>query len=262
MIDVDSLSVTFGHGSRGVHAVDDVSFRVAKGESFGLVGESGSGKSTVLRAITGLLGQVARIDGSMNVAGEALDHKRSRRFRRLVQMVFQDPYGSLHPRHTVDQILSEPARIHEMSGIEARVLRSLDEVGLDASFRFRYPHQISGGQRQRVAVARALITEPEIVLLDEPTSALDVSVQAEVLNLLTRLQRERELTYILVSHNLAVVGHMCEGLAVMQNGKVVETMSVAQLRNNTPTHAYTKRLLRASLGYDRSALESLEEESA
>lgn len=259
MIDVDSLSVTFGHGSRGVLAVDEVSFRVAKGESFGLVGESGSGKSTVLRAITGLLGQVARIAGRMSVAGETLDHKRSRRFRRLVQMVFQDPYGSLHPRHTVDQILSEPARIHEMSGIEARVLRSLDEVGLNASFRFRYPHQISGGQRQRVAVARALITEPEIVLLDEPTSALDVSVQAEVLNLLTRLQRERELTYILVSHNLAVVGHMCEGLAVMQNGKVVETMTVGQLRSNTPTHEYTKRLLRASLGYDRSALESLEE---
>jgi len=259
VIDVDSLSVTFGHGSRGVLAADEVSFRVAKGESFGLVGESGSGKSTVLRAITGLLGQVARIAGRMSVAGEVLDHKRSRRFRRLVQMVFQDPYGSLHPRHTVDQILSEPARIHEMSGIEARVLRSLDEVGLDASFRFRYPHQISGGQRQRVAVARALITEPEIVLLDEPTSALDVSVQAEVLNLLTRLQRERELTYILVSHNLAVVGHMCEGLAVMQNGKVVETMTVGQLRSNTPTHEYTKRLLRASLGYDRSALESLEE---
>lgn len=261
MIDVESLNVTFGHGSRGVHAVRDVSFRVDKGESFGLVGESGSGKSTVLRAVTGILGQVARVHGRMIVAGEDQGRRRSRRFRRLVQMVFQDPYGSLHPRHTVDQILSEPARIHGMSDVEARVLRSLKEVGLDASFRFRYPHQISGGQRQRVAVARALITEPEIVLLDEPTSALDVSVQAEVLNLLTRLQRERGLTYILVSHNLAVVGHMCEGLAVMQHGEVVETMTVAQLRDNTPTHPYTKRLLRASLGYDRSALESLEEEA-
>ena len=148
-----------------------------------------------------------------------------------------------------------------MADIESRVLRGLEEVGLDASFRFRYPHQISGGQRHRVAVARALITEPEIILLDEPTSALDVSVQAEVLNLLTRLQRERGLTYILVSHNLAVVGHMCGGLAVMQNGEVVETMAIAQLRDNTPTHPYTKRLMLASRGYDRSSLEELEEDS-
>ena len=259
MIDVEALNVTFGHGRHGVHAVKNVSFRVKKGQSFGLVGESGSGKSTVLRAMTGLLGQVAHVNGNMTIAGESQGHKRSKKFRRLVQMVFQDPYGSLHPRHTVYQILGEPARIHGMDDIESRALRSLEEVGLDASFRFRYPHQISGGQRQRVAVARALITEPEIVLLDEPTSALDVSVQAEVLNLLMRLQRERELTYILVSHNLAVVGHMCEGLAVMQHGEVVETMTVDQLRDNTPTHAYTERLLRASLGYDRSALESLEE---
>lgn len=259
MIEVESLNVTFGKGPRGIPAVKNVSFRVGKGESFGLVGESGSGKSTVLRAITGLLGQVAHVEGEMTIAGEQQGRGRSRRFRRLVQMVFQDPYGSLHPRHTVYQILTEPARIHGMSDIDSRALNSLEEVGLDASFRFRYPHQISGGQRQRVAVARALITEPEIVLLDEPTSALDVSVQAEVLNLLTRLQRERELTYILVSHNLAVVGHMCEGLAVMQRGEVVETMTVAQLRDNTPSNDYTKRLLRASLGYDRSALESLEE---
>lgn len=257
MIEVDSLNVTFGHGHRSVHAVSDVSFRVAEGESFGLVGESGSGKSTVLRALAGLLGHVAVIEGDMIVAGEVLYKKRSKAFRKRVQMVFQDPYGSLHPRHTIDQILSEPARIHALDRIESRVLNALEEVGLDATFRFRYPHQISGGQRQRVAVARALITEPGIVFLDEPTSALDVSVQAEVLNLLTRLQRERGLTYVLVSHNLAVVGHMCERLAVMQHGRVVETMSVAQLRENTPADAYTKQLLRASRGYDRSALEEL-----
>lgn len=258
MIEVDSLNVTFGHRRRAVRAVVDVSFRVAQGESFGLVGESGSGKSTVLRAMAGLLDNVGEVEGEMSVAGETLRGKRSKAFRKRVQMVFQDPYGSLHPRHTVDQILSEPARIHALDGIEARVLNALREVGLDATFRFRYPHQISGGQRQRVAVARALITEPEIVLLDEPTSALDVSVQAEVLNLLTRLQGERGLTYILVSHNLAVVGHMCEHLAVMQYGRVVETMSVAQLRENTPVDPYTRQLLRASRGYDRSALEELD----
>jgi peptide/nickel transport system ATP-binding protein len=258
MIEVASLHVTFGHRRRAVHAIRDVSFRVGEGESFGLVGESGSGKSTVLRAIAGLLDNVARIEGRMSVAGEALERNRSKAFRKRVQMVFQDPYGSLHPRHTVHQILSEPARIHALDNIEARVLKGLEEVGLDASFRFRYSHQISGGQRQRVAVARALITEPEVVLLDEPTSALDVSVQAEVLNLLTRLQREHGLTYILVSHNLAVVGHMCDHLAVMQNGEVVETMTVAQLRENTPTHPYTMQLLRASRGYDPAALEHVE----
>jgi peptide/nickel transport system ATP-binding protein len=237
-----------------MRAVNEVSFSLRRGESFGLVGESGSGKSTVLRAIVGILGHVARVGGRMQVAGEELDHKRSRSFRRRVQMVFQDPYGSLHPRHTVDQILSEPARIHGLDKVEARVLRGLEEVGLDRSFRFRYPHQISGGQRQRVAVARALITEPEIVLLDEPTSALDVSVQAEVLNLLTRLQREHRLTYLLVSHDLAVVGHMCDRLAVMQRGCVVEILSASQLRDKRATHPYTRQLLNASFGYDPEAI--------
>jgi peptide/nickel transport system ATP-binding protein len=174
-------------------------------------------------------------------------------------MVFQDPYGSLHPRHTVDTILSEPARVHNLDRIEARVVAALEEVGLDASFRFRYPHQISGGQRQRVSVARALITDPDIVLLDEPTSALDVSVQAEVLNLLMRLQREHGLTYVLVSHNLAVVAHVCDTLSVMQNGEIVETMSVQQLRNHQSSMPYTQQLLTASLGYDRSAIDAFEE---
>lgn len=254
MITVEALNVVFEPHGRGFNAVKNVSFNVGRGQSFGLVGESGSGKTTVLRALAGLLGQVARVRGRMQVAEESLTHKRSRRFRRRVQMVFQDPYGSLHPRHTVDQILSEPARIHRLDRIKDRVVRALDEVGLDASFRFRYPHQISGGQRQRVSVARALIIEPEVVLLDEPTSALDVSIQAEVLNLLTRVQRERRLTYILVSHDLAVVGHMCDALAVMQHGAIVETMTIHQLRTHTPVHAYTKQLLRASQGYDREAV--------
>ena len=257
MIEVEALDVTFGHGGRAVRAVDAVSFSLQRGESFGLVGESGSGKSTVLRAIAGILGHAAGIQGRMKVAGEELSERRSRGFRRRVQMVFQDPYGSLHPRHTVNQILSEPARIHGLDKVESRVLNSLDEVGLDGSFRFRYPHQISGGQRQRVAVARALITEPEIVLLDEPTSALDVSVQAEVLNMLTRLQREHCLTYLLVSHDLAVVGHMCDRLAVMQRGQVVETLSATQLHEKRASHRYTQDLLRASLGYERESFPSV-----
>ena len=259
MIRIDGLNVIFGHGRRAFHAVRNVSLSVGQGESFGLVGESGSGKTTVLRALAGLLENVAKVGGVMTVANEALTGRRSRAFRRRVQMVFQDPYGSLHPRHTVDAILSEPARVHRLDRIGDRVVKALEEVGLNASFRFRYPHQISGGQRQRVSVARALIIEPAIVLLDEPTSALDVSVQAEVLNLLMRLKRDHRLTYVLVSHNLAVVGHMCENLAVMQHGAVVETMSVEQLRGHTPVQPYTRQLLTASLGYDRTAIDSFVE---
>ncbi len=260
MIDIRGLDVVFGHGHKEFHAVRDLSLGVAQGQSYGLVGESGSGKTTVLRALAGLLGGVARVDGEMRLAGESLHRqRRSREFRRRVQMVFQDPFGSLHPRHTVDTILSEPARVHRLDRIEQRVVQALEEVGLDASFRFRYPHQISGGQRQRVSIARALITGPEIVLLDEPTSALDVSVQAEVLNLLMRLKREHGLTYLLVSHNLAVIAHMCEALSVMQNGAVVETMNMRQLRDNMPAMPYTRQLLTASLGYDRAAIDAFEE---
>jgi peptide/nickel transport system ATP-binding protein len=259
VIDIHGLDVVFGHGKNLFHAVRNVSLRVEKGQSFGLVGESGSGKTTVLRALAGLLERVARVSGEMTVAEETLLRHRSHSFRRRVQMVFQDPFGSLHPRHTVDTILSEPARVHKLDHIEERVVRALEEVGLDASFRFRYPHQISGGQRQRVSIARALITGPEIILLDEPTSALDVSVQAEVLNLLMRLKREHGLTYILVSHNLAVVAHMCETLSVMQNGSIIETMSEKQLRERSSTMPYTRQLLTASLGYNRSAIDAFEE---
>ncbi len=259
MIDIRGLDVVFGRGKQCFHAVRDLSLAVEAGQSYGLVGESGSGKTTVLRALAGLLDRVATVSGHMAVADEVLQQQRSKSFRRRVQMVFQDPYGSLHPRHTIDTILSEPARVHGLDRIEQRVVEALEEVGLDASFRFRYPHQISGGQRQRVSVARALITDPDIVLLDEPTSALDVSVQAEVLNLLMRLKREHGLTYVLVSHNLAVVAHMCESLSVMQNGAIVETMSVQQLREHNSTMPYTRQLLTASLGYDRGAIDAFEE---
>ena len=159
-------------------------------------------------------------------------------------MVFQDPYGSLHPKRTVDATLAEPLAIHGIAGRDARVLKALADVGLDPRFRFRYPHQLSGGQRQRVAIARALMLEPEILLLDEPTSALDASVQAEVLNLLARLRAERGLTYLMVSHNLAVIDHMCDRLLVMRNGSAVEALDRAALAAAPGADPYTLRALR------------------
>ncbi len=256
-IEVERLSVTFGHGASAVAAVREVSFRVADGETFALVGESGTGKSTVLRALAGL---VEDWQGRMAVLGAPLGRRRPRAFYRQVQMVFQDPYGSLHPRHTVDRILAEPLAIHRVSGgrdAGRRVEAALAAVGLGPGFRFRYPHQLSGGQRQRVAIARALILEPRILLLDEPTSSLDVSVQAEILNLLARLRRERALTLLLVSHNLAVVAHLCDRLAVMNAGRVVEELTVGRLRAGAPEHPYTRQLLQASLGYDRRTAAAL-----
>ncbi len=233
----ENLTVRFGQGRLSVTAVDGVSFAVGEGESLGLVGESGSGKSTILRAITGL----APISGGrVTVAGRPVPTPRDMGYYKTVQMVFQDPYGSLHPRHTVDQILAEPLAIHGERDGEARILKALKEVGLGSAFRFRYPHQLSGGQRQRVAIARALILRPRIVLLDEPTSALDASVQAEILNLLEDLRRDLGLTYVLVSHALAVVAHLCERLIVMQHGRLVEATTAADLRAGTvrrPTHA-------------------------
>jgi peptide/nickel transport system ATP-binding protein len=252
MITVTNLQVAFGYGRHVVQAVRGIDFRVEAGEVFGLVGESGSGKSTVLRALCGL---ITNWRGEMVLAGHHQKPRRTRAFYRLVQMVFQDPYASLHPRQTVDRALAEPLAIHGIGDVDRRIERVLENVGLDASFRYRYPHQLSGGQRQRVAIGRALILEPRLLLLDEPTSALDVSVQAEILNLLARLRREHGLTYVLVSHNLAVVAHMCNRLAVMQNGRIVEELTTEQLRAGTPSHPYTRQLLQASLGYDRAAVD-------
>ena len=236
----------------GFVAVADTSFTVAPGTSFGIVGESGSGKSTVLRAICGL---APRSGGSVALSGEgaALPSPGSKPFRRLVQMVFQDPYGSLHPRQTVDRILAEPLAIHGVGDAETRIERALDEVGLGTGFRFRYPHQLSGGQRQRIAIARALILEPQILLLDEPTSALDASVQAEVLNLLEALRRQRGLTFVMVSHDLAVVTHLCERLMVMQRGQTVEFLLSADLAAHRVTNDYTLSLMKASSGFKRVA---------
>ena len=242
---VGGLCVSFD----GFVAVADTSFRVAPGESFGIVGESGSGKSTVLRAICGL---APRESGTVRLIGGDDSHAPgSKAFRRCVQMVFQDPYGSLHPRQTVDRLLAEPLAIHAIGDAETRIERALDEVGLGTGFRFRYPHQLSGGQRQRIAIARALILEPQILLLDEPTSALDASVQAEVLNLLEDLRSRRNLTFIMVSHDLAVVTHLCERLMVMQRGRTVELLAASDLAARRVADPYTMNLMQASAGFRR-----------
>ncbi|MBZ6076976.1 ABC transporter ATP-binding protein [Microvirga puerhi] len=243
MIDVDQLRVRFGDNE----VVKGVSFQVPAGDSFGIVGESGSGKSTVLRALSGLNNAWT---GHIAINGEAVGPRRDRAFFRKVQMVFQDPYGSLHPRQTIDRILSEPLLVHGIGEIERRIERALAEVALPAAVRFRYPHQLSGGQRQRVAIARALIAEPEVLLLDEPTSALDVSVQAEILNLLADLREQRKLTYILVSHNLAVVAHLCPRVGVMIGGQMVEQLSADDLRGGHTRHPHTAELRSLSVGLE------------
>jgi peptide/nickel transport system ATP-binding protein len=243
---IDRLEVAYDH----FRALKGVSLDVAAGESFGLVGESGSGKSTLLRAVAGL----APVSGGhITVNDEKLGDRRDKAFYREVQMVFQDPYGSLHPRQTVDRLLLEPLVIHGFKDIEPRIIRALDEVGLGSGFRFRYSHQLSGGQRQRVAIARALILEPSILLLDEPTSALDASVQAEVLNLLEQVRRDRRLTFVMVSHDLAVITHMCDRLMVMQDGEEVERLSAPDLSARRVTKDYTRNLLVASEGFRRTA---------
>ncbi len=239
MIDVKNLNISF----HDVHVLKDVSLHVPHGETFGLVGESGSGKSTVLRALSGLNPDWS---GEIRVDGQAVGPVRNKVFFRKVQMVFQDPYGSLHPRQTVDRILSEPLLIHGIGDIDTRINKALEDVALPRTARFRFPHQLSGGQRQRVAIARALMTSPSILLLDEPTSALDVSVQAEILNLLADLSEALTLTCILVSHNLAVVAHLCQRLAVMQGGRIVETLTSDALRNDGAVHPHTRELVELS----------------
>jgi peptide/nickel transport system ATP-binding protein len=248
MIEVKNLNVIFRNGGAAMHAVRGVSLDIAEGETFGIVGESGSGKSTILRAIAGLVQSTSE---SMTINGRKAGPKRSRDERRYMQFVFQDPYGSLHPRQTVDATLREPLIIHKIGDRENKIQKALTDVGLLPQHRFRYPHQLSGGQRQRVAIARALILSPPIMLLDEPTSALDVSIQAEILNLLSRLRKSYSLTSILVSHDLAVVAHLCSRIAVMQFGKLVEVISAEDLRSGNVKEAYTRQLIAASKGFVR-----------
>jgi len=239
-----------------LRAVDKVSFVIRRGETLGLVGESGSGKSTVARLLVGLYRLTA---GKIWIEGmpvETLHRPEGRSLRRRVQMIFQDPYASLNPRWRVGRIVTEPLEVHgvelaaaggpvrDRSRMSERVDALLGQVGLSPADRNKFPHQFSGGQRQRISIARALATNPDFLICDEPTSALDVSVQAQVLNLMKDLQRDLGLTYLFISHNLAVVRHVADRVGVMYCGRIVE-LAAKKVIFETPRHPYTRLLLEA-----------------
>ncbi|MFD9095614.1 ABC transporter ATP-binding protein [Streptomyces collinus] len=231
-----------------VRAVDGVDFTLGRGETLGVVGESGCGKSTVAKLLCHLERPTA---GSIRFKGEDITRLSGRALkavRRNIQMVFQDPYTSLNPRMTVGDIVGEPYDIHPEAAPKGdrrrRVRELLDVVGLDADFVNRYPHQFSGGQRQRIGIARGLALRPEVIVADEPVSALDVSVQAQVINLMDRLQAEFELSYVFIAHDLSIVRHISDRVAVMYLGRIVETGTQAEIYDH-PTHPYTQALLSA-----------------
>jgi peptide/nickel transport system ATP-binding protein len=241
---IEARGLTKEYGA-GVRVVDDVSFAIARGETLGLVGESGSGKSTVARMLLRLVepsaGEV-RYDGRNLVVAT---RSELRALRRRMQIVFQDPYAALNPRMKVSEILAEPFAIHDERCPRERLTEMLSEVGLDGSALERYPHEFSGGQRQRINIARALALRPEFVVLDEPVSALDVSVGAQVVNLLRELQRRHGLTYLFISHSMPLVRYLCDRVAVMQKGRLVELGECEQVCT-APREVYTRELIAAT----------------
>jgi peptide/nickel transport system ATP-binding protein len=222
-IEALSVSVDFGAGEVRRRVLDSLSLSVAAGETFGLIGPSGCGKSTLLRVLAGVNREWR---GRVELLGRPLTPgvRFEGDLRREVQMVFQDPYASLHPRHSIERTLLEPLQVNGVAEPRLRMLQALDEVSLSRAVLMRYPHQVSGGQRQRVAIARALLLRPKLLLLDEPTSALDMSVQAEILNLLTVLRTRHQMTMLLVSHDPDVIAHMCDRAAVMEQGRVARIL--------------------------------------
>jgi ABC-type glutathione transport system ATPase component len=245
LVEARGLVKEYGAGRR---VVDDVSFAIQRGETLGLVGESGSGKSTVARMLLRLVEPTA---GQVRYAGKdllAAGLQEMREMRRQMQIVFQDPYAALNPRMRVREILAEPFAIHgerQIGGLAARLATMLRTVGMDESALERFPHEFSGGQRQRINIARALALRPDFLVLDEPVSALDVSVGAQVVNLLRDLQREYGLTYLFISHSMPLVRYLCERVAVMQQGKLVELGECEQVCD-APREEYTRRLIAAT----------------
>ena len=249
LLSVRNMDVTFGKGKNAFKAVNDVSFDVYRGETFGLVGESGSGKTTIGRAIIRInklsAGEVI-YDGK-RISGQ-IDHETDREVIKNIQMIFQDPMASLNERAKVDYIVSEGLTNirHDLSHeeIEERVATALLDVGLLPEFASRFPHEFSGGQRQRINIGRALALKPKIIVCDEPVSALDVSIQAQVINLLKHLQKRHGLTYLFISHDLSIIRHMSDRIAIMYLGQVVELCKADEIYRN-PLHPYTKALLSA-----------------
>lgn len=241
ILSINDLNIYYSQNNKKYHAVKSVNLQLLENQTLGLIGRSGCGKSSILKVLAGLshdfTGHIDA-DGLIIKPHQKIDQSRA----LLMQMVFQDPFGSLHPKHTIDQILSAPLIAHNFDRHHERVCAVMEQVALAKTFRFRFAHQLSGGQRQRVAIARALILNPKILLLDEPTSALDASVQAEILNLLQSLKEQTQISYLLVTHDLGVIAHMCDDIAVMNDGEIVDHFPIDGLNNLTERHPYTQAL--------------------